>query len=110
MHVFAIAVLFGLGVMAIATWLDSFMPRAHRFNGIVMVVLGVLGAWFADFNLWKLWSIPVRADWIGLVLTGVAIGGAAYAWHEILGVLTSASRKTSDEAEALELSTGLRAA
>jgi hypothetical protein len=110
MHVFAIALVLGLAVMTLTTWLGRFMPRAEPFSAIAMAVLGVLGAWLADFDLWQLWDVPVRAHWIGIVLTGLALGGIAYAWHELVSLAASLARKTTDEAKAIEYSQTIRAA
>jgi predicted tellurium resistance membrane protein TerC len=110
MYIFGIAVLFSLGVMMVAGSLDRFLPRVRDFAAITMVILGVLAAWLADFDLWELWAVPVRRHWIGVALSGAAIGGLAHAWHEVLAVLASTTRKTLDEAESIERSSGLRVA
>src|SRR6266496_3736068 len=106
MHVFAIAALLGLGVMSLAACADRVVEKAREYRAMTMVVLGVLGAWLADFDLWAGWGVPVRKHWVGIVLTGLAIGGLAHAWHEVLGFFTGLVRKTNDEAAALEKSQG----
>jgi len=109
-HVFAIVLLLALGVMLIGRWVDEFVPRLRRFTTFTMVALGVLTAWFADFDVWEQWAVPVREHWIGIVLTGVLLGGLAHAWHVVLGIVSGMTRKTNDEAEALERTQTLKAA
>jgi len=54
-------------------------------------------------------GISSRADWLGTTLTGVILGGIAYAWHEVLSLFSGVSRKVTDEAATMEQSQ-LRAA
>lgn len=110
MHVFAIVLLLALGVMLIGRWVDDFVPILRRLTMLTAVVLGVLSAWLADFDVWAQWSVPVREHWIGIVLTGVLVGGLAHAWHVVLGFVSGMTRKTNDEAEALERTQTLKAA
>jgi len=109
-YVFAIALLFALGVALVAHWLDDNVPAMHRFTMLAMAVLGVLGAWLADFDLWQLWDVPVRAEWIGIVLTGILLGGLAHGWHVLLGFVSGITRKANDEADVLEQTRTLKAA
>jgi intracellular septation protein A len=109
-HVFAIVLMLALGVMLIGRWVDELVPILRRFTMFTVVVLGVLTAWFADFDVWEQWAVPVRENWIGVVLTGALLGGLAHAWHVVLGFVSGVTRKTNDEAEALERSQTLKAA
>lgn len=110
MYVFAIAALFGLGVMALTGCVDRFLAVAREYRAVAMVVLGVLGAWLADFSLFERWGTPVREEWIGILVSGLAIGGLAHLWHEAFEFLSGLTRKTNDEADALEKTSGLKAA
>ena len=107
---FAIVLMLALGVMLIGRWVDELVPIPRRFTMFTVVVLGVLTAWFADFDVWEQWAVPVRENWIGVVLTGALLGGLAHAWHVVLGFVSGVTRKTNDEAEALERSQTLKAA
>jgi hypothetical protein len=109
MYAFGIAVLLGLAVMAVAAIGERYLLRTNEFRAAVLVALGIAAAWATGFNLWALWGISSRADWLGTTLTGVILGGIAYAWHEVLSLFSGVSRKVTDEAATMEQSQ-LRAA
>jgi hypothetical protein len=104
MYVFAILVLFGLGVAAVSVFLDRFFARflVREAWALLAVGVGVALAWLADFDMWARWGEPVRAGWIGTTLTGLALGGIAYFFHELLGFFTGLHRKHDDEARVIE--------
>jgi drug/metabolite transporter (DMT)-like permease len=107
MYVFGMAVLFGLGIMCTARWVEQpvrqFRDRMP-FDLYPMVQLGIgIGlAWAVDFNLWRLWHLPMRADWLGVTLTGVALAGIAQFFTEVLAMFSGLGRKLHDEAETIE--------
>ena len=53
-------------------------------------------------------TVAARDSAIGVTVTGLMIGGAAYFWQEILGFFAGLSRKLGDEAATLEKSEHLR--
>jgi hypothetical protein len=108
MDVFAVLVLFGLGIAGLLAVAHRFLDFAPEFRAVVAVGFGVGLAWLADVNMWGLWELPVRDTWIGVTLTGVAMAGIALFWHHILGYVGGLERKHNDEAEALEKTEGLR--
>lgn len=55
-----------------------------------------------------MWGIDLRADWIGVILSGLVIAGMALFWREVLGLIGSLFRKYADEAAELERQHGLR--
>ena len=110
MYVFAIAALFGLGVMTLASFADRYLSVERDYHAMVVVALGMVGAWVADFNLFARYNVPVRSHWIGVIVTGLAIAGLARAWHEVLGFFSGLTRKTNDEAAAIERGGSLKAA
>ena len=61
-----------------------------------------------NVSLFTAWSIPVRASWIGITLTGLVIAGAAYFWGAILDFFGGLARKAGDEAETIEKTEHLR--
>jgi hypothetical protein len=108
MKTFAVLLLFGLG-------LSLFTMAGHRYATLsrevwaaVTIALGVGLAWLADLNMFRLWQLHVREPWIGVTLTGLALAGVAYFWHEVLGFFGGLERKYNDEAAALEKSQDLR--
>jgi hypothetical protein len=110
MYVFAIAALLGLGILALAMIAERYVMSFERRDWwmALLVVLGIGAAWITDFNVWGLWGVAVRADWIGVTLTGLALGGLALAWHEVLRLVAGMERKLNDEAATLEKAEGLR--
>jgi hypothetical protein len=108
METFAVLVLFGLGLSALVTLGHRYVTIAPEAWAFVTVALGVGLAWLADLNMWRLWHLHVREPWIGVTLTGLALAGIAYFWHEILGFFRGLERKYNDEAAALEKSEGIR--
>jgi hypothetical protein len=108
MHVFAILLLLGLGTAAVVNFADRFLAGLHQVWTIFAVGIGVGLAWLANFNVWNLWAFNVPEDWIGVTLTGLAIGGTAVVWREVVGLLASLFRKWTDEAATLEKGQDLR--
>lgn len=111
MHVLALSLSLGLAVLFLGRWITRFLPEALRdLDGLAMMTVGILVAWLADFDAWTAWGIPVREPWVGIVLTGLGIGGLALVWGELLGVIHGQARKSNDEAELLERDRRLHAA
>ena len=108
MYAFAIMALMGLAVLAVATIADRYLSLASELWALVLVGLGIGGAWLVDLSIFTAWGIPVRANWIGVTLTGVIVAGAAYFWREILGLFAGLTRKFRDQAVTMEKSEHLR--
>jgi hypothetical protein len=81
---------------------DRVLSMAPELWATVLVGLGIGAAWLTDFDVWQLWGIPVREDWIGVTLTGLMIGGIALVCRGVGRLLSAFSRKITDEAETLE--------
>ncbi|HUZ36495.1 MAG TPA: hypothetical protein VMV17_09210 [Streptosporangiaceae bacterium] len=108
MYAFAIMALLGLGVLAVMKIFSRYLSFASELQALVLVLLGIGGAWLVNVSLFTAWGIPVRASWIGITLTGLVIAGAAYFWGAILDFFGGLSRKAVDEAETIEKSQNLR--
>ncbi len=113
MHTFGIALLFGIGIMSVARWVEqplAWVRSKLRISvfPLLEVALGVGLAWAINFNLWQLWNIPMRADWLAVTLTGAILGGIAEVFSEVLGLFTGLGRKLNDEAETIERPSGLQ--
>ena len=111
MYVFGIAIVFGLGVMCVARWVEQPVRQLQEslrglvplaLYPVVEVALGIGLAWAVHFNLWGLWGVAMRADWVAVTLTGVALGGIAEFFTEVLAVFSGLGRKLHDEAETIE--------
>ena len=49
-------------------------------------------------------AVPTRDSTIGVTVTGLTIGEAAYFWHQVVAFFAGLSRKLGDEAATLEKS------
>ena len=103
MHFFAVFLFFSLGVMA----LTLLGERAYRMVGegrpFIATAMGVGLAWLANLNMWTGWQIGnLRYDWVGVTITGLAIGGTALVVHAFSGFLFGLHRKLDDQAEEIE--------
>ena len=65
-------------------------------------------AWIANYNMATMWGIDLRADWIGVTLSGLVVAGMALFWREVPGLIGSLFRKYADETAELERQHGLR--
>ena len=108
MYVFAIALLVGLGVAAIAMFAERFLTRIPELWAAAFVALGVAFAWITGFDVWRLWGMHARADWVAITTTGIMLGGVALAWHALLGLSSGLLRKVNDEAATMERDQGLQ--
>jgi hypothetical protein len=112
MYVFGIAILLGLGIMCVARWVERPLQQLRdlvplSLYPVLEVALGVGLAWAVNFNLWALWGITMRADWVAVTLTGVALGGIAQFFSAVLAMFSGLGRKLNDEAETIERPTKL---
>ena len=108
MYAFAIMALLGLGVLAVAKMFTRYLSFASELQALLLIALGIGGAWLVDLSMFTAWGIPARWTWVGVTLTGLVIAGAAYFWGAILDFFGGLSRKAVDEAETIEKSQGLR--
>lgn len=108
MYIFGITALLGLAVMAVAVLIERYVNVVAELWALLLVVLGIIAAWLADFSMFASWHVPVRANWIGILLTGLAIAGFAHAFYLLGGVVRNYVRKMGDEAESLEKEKGIR--
>jgi len=108
MYAFAILALLGLGAFAVAGFADRYLSMAREFWAMTCVAFGIGLAWLADFNLWSTWNLAVRAHWIGVTLTGLAIGAVAFAVYGVAHLVVAFARKVTDEAASIEHEKGLR--
>lgn len=93
MHDFAIVALLGLAAYKTVDFLTSLF---HKDDSMVRLVatlgVGVIFAELLDYSVFAAWGIGVRETWMGPVFTGLIVGGMAYAWHEVLGLVKDFGR------------------
>ncbi|MFN8232392.1 MAG: hypothetical protein U0V56_02540 [Actinomycetota bacterium] len=110
MHVFAIALLFGLGIMVLGKLVERFIMGIPELHTVLLVGLGIGLAWAVNFDIFADWGLAARAGWVGVTMTGIILGGIAYAWGVVFGLFSGVLRKVNDEAATMEQTQGLRAA
>jgi hypothetical protein len=108
MFTFTMMALLGLAVLAVAAIAGRYLSISAEIRAFVLAALGVGAAWLIDLNLFTVLDIAIRDSAIGVTVTGLMIGGAAYFWQEILGFFAGLTRKLGDEAATLEKSEHLR--
>jgi len=103
MHVLGLIVLLGLAIWLITALGARWYRMVAEARTLVALVLGIVVAWLANVDVWRLWSLPdLRYGWVGLTLTGLALGGVAVLWDGVIGLFLGLHRKVEDEAQTLE--------
>jgi hypothetical protein len=87
---------------------DRYLSIAREAWAFVLLALGVGAAWLADFNAFNLWGTDVRADWIGVTLTGAMIGGLGLVCRGLGHLAGELTRMMTDEADTIEKEKGLK--
>jgi hypothetical protein len=103
MRFFAVFLGFSLGVMALTMLGERGYRRLGEARAALGAGLGVGLSWLANLNMWSGWAIGnLRYGWVGVTLTGLALGGSALVLHAIVGFLNGLHRKHEDQAEQIE--------
>jgi hypothetical protein len=103
MHFFGLVILFGLGIYALSLLGERTYTRTRELKPLVQLILGVALAWIANINLWTGFSVShLRADWVGVTITGLALGGVAFFFDAVVGFFAGLHRKIEDQAAQLE--------
>jgi len=102
-HFFALFLFFSFGVMGLTMLGERGYRRLREARALLALGWGVGLAWLANLNMWSGWSIGnLRYGWVGVTVTGVALGGAAVLSYAIFGLFAGLHRKLDDEAEQIE--------
>lgn len=103
MHYFAVFLFFSFGTMALTILGERGYRRLHEARAFLAVGWGVGLAWLADFNMWSGWNISnLRYEWVGVTLTGLALGGTALLAYALFEFFMGLHRKLDDQAEQIE--------
>lgn len=88
MNDFAIVALLGLAAYKTVDFLMGLIRKDDPTTRLVATLgVGVIFAELLDYSVFGAWDIAVREAWMGPVFTGLIVGGMAYAWHEVLGLV-----------------------
>lgn len=105
MHFFAVFLFFAFGVTGLTMLGEHLYRRVSEGRAFVSLAWGVALAWLANLSMWSGWAIGnLRYDWVGVTITGLALGGSALLLHAVLGFFAGLHRKFDDQAEQLERS------
>ncbi|MGH9092980.1 MAG: hypothetical protein ACRDZR_16630, partial [Acidimicrobiales bacterium] len=85
-----------------------YVSAAAEIRAFLLVALGVGAAWLINLDLFSVLGVATRDSAIGVTVTGLMIGCAAYFWQQILGFFAGLTRKVVDEAANLEKPEQLR--
>jgi hypothetical protein len=111
MRFFAVFLFIAFGVLALTSLTESAgglirVPWNRRdARPFLAGGWGISLAWLSNLNIWNGWHIGgLRYGWVGVTLTGVALGGTAMLAQAILAFFAGLNRKLDDQAEQIERS------
>lgn len=103
MYFFAVFFFLALGVMGLTMLGERGFRRLGEVRPLLAGAWGVGLAWLANFNMWSGWHVAnLRYEWVGVTLTGVALGGSALVLYAIVAFFVGLYRKFDDQAEQIE--------
>ncbi|GEM_PF-1150788 len=103
MHFFAVFFFLALCVMGLTMLAERVAWRLPDVRAFLAGGWGVALAWLANFNMWIGWHIGhLRYAWVGVTLTGAALGGSALLMHALVRFFSGLYRKFEDQAVQLE--------
>ena len=103
MHAFALFLFFSFGVMALTMFGERYLHHGAERWVAMACALGVGMAWLANFDMWTAWGVAhLRYDWVGVTMTGLAMGGTATFLHSVTEFFSGLHRKFHDQAEVME--------
>lgn len=103
MYFFGLFLLFSTGVMALTMLGERGYRRLGEARPFASGAWGVGLAWLANLNMWQAWNVSgLRWSWVGVTITGLALGGVALVFHSLVGFFVGLHRKLDDQAEQIE--------
>ena len=103
MHFFAVFLFLSFGVMGLTMLGERGYSRLREGRAFLSGGWGIALAWLANLNMWSGWGVGhLRYGWVGVTLTGLALGGAALVAHAVVSFFAGLHRKFNDQAEQIE--------
>lgn len=103
MYHFAIVALLGLAAYKGVDFLLGLVnSQDSRLRLVSTLGVGIIFTEILDYSVFAGWGVTLREDWMGAVWTGLIVGGMAYVWHELLGLIEGYGRRQRDEALEIE--------
>ncbi len=103
MHFFALFLFLAFATMTLTMLGERVYRRLREGRAFAAGAWGVALAWLANVNMWTGWHIVhLRYDWVGVTLTGLALGGTALLAYALFGFFAGLHRKLDDQAEQIE--------
>jgi hypothetical protein len=81
MYTFAVIMLLGLALFKIVDVFEDLAPGTAKLHGLLTLAVAIAGAFAIDFSLFTGWGVALRQDWMGTLITGVAIAGTTSVWR-----------------------------
>lgn len=103
MHAFAVYFFFSVAVMGLSMVVKKVVHTPHDHWFTLLTAVGVGMSWLAGFNMWAAWGVSLRYPWVGVTLSGFALGATGFFLHELLGSVTGLHRKLEDQADVIEM-------
>ncbi|MHB8663341.1 MAG: hypothetical protein ACYDH6_11715 [Acidimicrobiales bacterium] len=83
MHDFTIVVLLSLALWKVVDLLEELVPGLTKIHTLLTVALGVAGAVFMDYSMFRGFHVVLRYTYMGPWATGFAIAGTTSAWRAL---------------------------
>lgn len=102
MYVFATVLLLGLAIAKLVDLFTASAEVSRAVRGVVAIGIGIVTAFVTDYSPFAQWGVPLRAEWVHITMTGLALAGIAAVWQEVLDLVSSYARRSADEATEIE--------
>lgn len=104
MYHFAIVALLALATYKTVDFLLGLLgiELSTAVKTFVTLGVGVVFTEILDYSVFAGWGVGLRDTWMGPFWTGLMVGGMAFVWHELLGLLEGYGRRSRDEALEIE--------
>ena len=102
MYQFATLDLLGLAVCTIVGLIRQVTETSRAVRIFLDLALGLAIGWITDYSAFAGWGVSFRSAWMGPAATGLAVGATAVLWSDVLSLIRSYARRSSDEAAEIE--------